>query len=264
MGVKTKISLAQLNTLFKNYNFTKLEATTEGNVDTTYIVSTKTQSYILKKYEYATQTKVKEDCQLLDALKKANLNVSQCREHQKGWYLYEKLQGTTPKLVQLYHIQALARFLSQMHKVTQGAKASTLFYESYEVASLLKKTKKQNYFYYKKLQSLSHYQPKHDGIIHGDIFKDNTVFDGMKIGVFDFIDAGRGSFVFDIAVALVGFGVEERHTSFIGCFLNTYNQGTHIKISQDALKSTMQIARKFYALLRLNHPDLKSRAKELL
>ena len=50
MGVITKITLKQVNALFKNYNFTKLTPTSSGIIDTTYIISTDKKSYILKKY----------------------------------------------------------------------------------------------------------------------------------------------------------------------------------------------------------------------
>jgi len=51
MGVKTTITLKELNELFPTYHFTELTPTTSGIIDTTYIVHAGTTGYILKKYE---------------------------------------------------------------------------------------------------------------------------------------------------------------------------------------------------------------------
>ena len=92
-----------------------------------------------------------------------------------------------------------------------------------EMKKLLSYTKQNFFAYYKKLQYLQNYNSKIDGLIHGDIFKDNTLFDGQKIAVFDFIDSTCGNFGFDVAVCLIGFGAK-KNNYFINLFLKTYNQ----------------------------------------
>ncbi len=75
MGVKTFISLVDVNILFPTFHFTKLRATHEGIIDTTYIVSNEKHSYILKKYEREIDEKIHQDKKLLKNLKASGLNV---------------------------------------------------------------------------------------------------------------------------------------------------------------------------------------------
>jgi homoserine kinase type II len=105
---------------------------------------------------------------------------------------------------------------------------------------------------------------QNDGLIHGDIFRDNIVFDSQKIGIFDFIDSGYGSFLFDCAVALVGFKVKTTDNYFINLFLNTYNQKAPKKLKKADLTAEMDLAAKFYTLLRIYRNKNIKNVKELL
>ncbi|MFA6137897.1 MAG: phosphotransferase [Sulfurimonas sp.] len=264
MGVKTAITLDALNRLFTSYEFTSLVETTSGIIDTTYIVFTKNRSYILKKYERAIAQKIEEDSKLLDALQSFGLNVPKCIESSHGWYLYEKLEGSQPTHIKSYHIQALARFLAKLHQYTYKKVSYQHVIEQDEIASHLNYAKANFFSYYKKLQFLKKQNQKSDGIIHGDIFKDNTVFLGTKIGVFDFIDSACGNFAFDAAVALVGFDAKKNRSSFINLFLGTYNQHSPRKLSKKELLQSIETARGFYALKRIVNFKSTKTAKELL
>lgn len=264
MGVQTFISLVDVNMLFPAFTFTKLRATHEGIIDTTYIVSTATHSYILKKYERDISEKIHQDKKLLKKLKASGLNVPSFVASSEGWHLYEKLKGEQPKDVKSFHIQALARFMAKMHKKTAKMSAHSKFIHRYNIQNVLIFTKLNYFAYYKKLQVLRNLTQKNDGIIHGDIFKDNTIFDGEKIGVIDFIDAANGEFVFDIAVALLTFNTNKNNPYFLNLFLNTYNQKAPKKIHKTQLLKNIKLASKFYALLRINKYKNTSRAKELI
>lgn len=264
MGVKTEISLRKLNQIFPRYNFLSLMPTSSGIMDTTYIVLSKDKSYILKKYERDISDKIEDDKKLLNELKSFGLNVPVCLDENRGWYLYEKLEGSQPKHIQSFHIQALARFLAVLHLYTYKKSCNSNFIDSYEIDKILDYTRSNFFSYYKKLQFLKKYRSKNDGLIHGDIFKDNTVFNAKKIGVFDFIDAGCGSFAFDAAVALVGFNVKKYKHGFINLFLRAYNQHAPKKLSKEELLTQMQIASSFYALLRIYKYKNTSKIKEIL
>ncbi len=73
MGVKTEITLSELNLLFPSYGFTKISPTASGIIDTTYIVHTKTNGYILKRYERDIPHKIILDIRLLNNLKSVGL-----------------------------------------------------------------------------------------------------------------------------------------------------------------------------------------------
>ena len=263
MGVKTTITLSELNKIFTSYNFTKLLETTSGIIDTTYIAYTDENGYILKKYERDISKNIETDIKLLRAMKYSGLNTPLCIEQNSGWYLYEKLQGSEPKNIKIYHIQAVARFLSKFHQHTHKQKCDLKMIDKDEIKSLLDYSKSNYFGYFKKLTPLMKYSSKEDGLIHGDIFKDNTVFENHKIGVFDFIDAACGDFAFDAAVTLVGFDAKKKD-SHINLFLNTYNQHAPRKISKDELLLNIELASRFYALKRVKYQKSTKKAKELL
>ncbi|MBC8238102.1 MAG: phosphotransferase [Helicobacteraceae bacterium] len=264
MGVLTQISLQELKGLFPLYNFIELTPTHSGVIDTTYILSNNNQSYILKKYERDIKTKIDQDRDTLKKLKLSGLNVPECIEESQGWYLYEKLQGKVPENIRTYHIQALARFMGGLHSQQSKQQHTSSFMQNYDCNKILSYLKSHHFAYYKKLQFLHNFSMPNDGFIHGDIFKDNTVFDKEKIGVFDFIDGGEGSFSFDAAVALIGFDAKKHSPYFINLFLKTYNQHAPKKLQKKELLEQLDIASGFYALLRINKYKNTTKAKELL
>jgi len=264
MGVITKLTLEQLNSIFKNYDFISIEATTYGVIDTTYIAKTKHKEYIIKKYERDIKDKIETDKKLLQYLNSSGLNVPAFLEEKDGWYIYEKLSGDIPKNTHTAHIQALARFLSKLHATTYKRGFPTPFLQNCKVQESLDYTKSNYFHYYKKFQHIKNFHMPSEGLIHGDIFKDNTVFDSHTIGIFDFIDSGHGSFLFDCAVALVGFNVRTTDNYYINLFLNTYNQRAPKKLNRSELIYEMDLASKFYTLLRIyRNKDIK-KARELL
>ena len=264
MGVKTTITLKELNELFPSYGFTELTPTTSGIIDTTYIVHSKSAGYILKRYERDIPHKIALDIELLDALKSAGLNVPRCLDNNDGWYIYEKLEGKHPASVKSHHIQALARFMAKMHKETSKIKCTTNMLVEYEVTQALKYVKENFFGYYKRFEFLKNFTHDHDAIIHGDIFKDNTIFNGRKIGVIDFIDSSCGTFAYDVAVALVGFDARGHHDYFINLFLKNYNQHAPRKLKKSEVIEKMKTAANFFALKRVHEYKNTSRAKELL
>lgn len=264
MGVKTEISLKEVNESFTSFNFTNIYPTSFGIMDTTYILSTKKESYILKKYERNISSAINENIELLKNLKLYGLNVPVYIEGKKELHLYSKLKGSKPNTIKTYHIQALARFMAKMHKITYKKCTDQSFLNKNDIETFLSYTKSNFYVYYKKLESLKSDTMGCDGIIHGDIFIDNTVFDKNKIGVFDFIEASSGSFVFDVAVAILSFNAKKHNPYFINLFLNTYNQKSPKKISKKELLLFLETAKKFYALFGIYIHKNTIRAKNIL
>ena len=264
MGIKTVISLDDLNKIFGSYSFTKLTPTLSGIIDTTYIAHTKSKGYIVKKYEREIPLRITKDIVLLSELKSVGLNVPTCLDEKNGWYLYEKLQGKQPQSVKSFHIQALGRFLAKLHKQTSKKSCDYCNRVEDEVTTALKYTKANFFGYYKKFEFLKNFTHKNDALIHGDLFKDNTVFDGTKLGVFDFIDSTCGSFAFDAAVTLVGFDAKINSNYCINLFLRSYNQHAPKKLSKETVLHNMKIASHFYALKRVHKYKNTQRAKELI
>ncbi|EDZ63389.1 putative aminoglycoside phosphotransferase [Sulfurimonas gotlandica GD1] len=264
MGVKTQLSLHELNQLFPSYGFTEIKPTISGIIDTTYIIHNETTGYILKRYERDITRKIELDIKLLNELKSVGLNVPACLDSNYGWYIYEKLEGKQPTNTKSYHIQALGRFLAKMHSQTSKMRCDSNRIIEDEVTQSLKYVKENFFAYYKRFEFLKNFTHKHEAIIHGDIFKDNTIFNGRKIGVIDFIDSSCGTFAYDVAVTLVGFDARERHDYYINLFLKNYNQHAPKKLSKKVVKEKMKFAANFFALKRVHEYKNTSRAKELL
>jgi homoserine kinase type II len=264
MGVKTTITLEELNKLFPTYGFTDLTPTSSGIIDTTYIVHAGNIGYVIKKYERDIPHKIALDKLLLSELRSAGLNVSLCLDDKNGWYIYEKLEGKHPLSVKSYHIQALGRFMAKMHRQTSKIKCKSNVIIEDEVTQSLNYVKANFFSYYKRFEFLKKFTHNHDAIIHGDIFKDNTIFNGKKIGVIDFIDSSCGTFAYDVAVALVGFDAREHHDYFINLFLKNYNQHAPKKLSKKLVKEKMKTAANFFALKRVHEFKNTKRARELL
>ncbi len=258
MGVKRSITLKEVQKLFPDFTFTYLCATADGVVDTTYILD----NYVLKFYERDIQERIEYDAKNLQKLQSIGLYVPRLVAQANGWYLYEKLQGATPKSTRYFHITALARFVAKLHANSYRQRTPFLFLEKYNLKSILQKTKPHHYFYYKKLQSLQHFMMQQDGFIHGDIFRDNTLFHKQKLGVIDFIDSGMGSFAFDMGVTLISFNPKQK-SSLERLFLATYNQHAPKKISHTELKKAISDAAKVYALLRIHTYKNPQKAKLL-
>jgi len=258
MGVKTPITLQEAETLFPHLSLNDLQETSDGVMDTTYLLD----KYVLKHYEREISSKILNDAKTLELLTSHGLNTPKYVASSKGWHLYTRLKGDIPKNISYFHIQALARFLSTMHSIKHKDFQNEYFLQNYKLSNILSYCKKNHYFYYKKLQSLQHFQLNKDGFIHGDLFKDNTLFHGEKIAVFDFIDGGLGAFSFDIAVALLSFNTNKRR-SYTKLFLNTYNQNAPHKITFTLIEKEIKNAAKLYALLRLDKYKNPKKAKEL-
>lgn len=262
MGVVTQITLDELNRVFPSFTFIAITPTSSGIIDTTYIVHTKEKDYVLKRYERDIPNKIVQDAKLLKELKSVGLNVSMHLSQNRGWHLYEKLIGVQPQNVKSYHIQSLGRFLAKMH--TEMSKKRCDSKVKMQVNEELNYVKMSHFSYYKKFEFLKEYAHNAESVIHGDIFKDNTIFNGKKIGVIDFIDSICGTFIFDVAVALVGFDIREKNEYLINLFLTTYNQHAPKKLTKKRVKEEMRVASHFYALKRIGVYKNSFKAKELL
>lgn len=225
-------------------------------VDTTYL----SESYVIRFYERDIKEKIKLDASILLRLHTEGLNVPRLLEVSEDWYLYERLKGDSPRTIKLSHIQAIARFMAKFH--TQKITHPEDCLEKYTIKKTLSEIKQHYFRFYKELEPLKEYKMRCDGFIHGDMFVDNTLFDEQKIAVFDFIDGGSGTYLFDIAVALLSFNPHNRPL-YTNIFLSTYNQRAHKKINLDELHKTIKMAGLFYAMLRIESQKNTSRAKKM-
>ena len=247
MGVKRKISLKELNKIFKGYNFVKLKPTIDGISDTTYIVSNLKKKYILKIYEQASKEVVKEEILLLNFLK----NLPTPKNLTKNFKYYENrlislhsyLKGKSPTKINTKKVKEIGKFLAKFH--TQTKKKSSSNKDIYKNVNFnISKEFKSRYKFIKNVKLKNH------GIIHGDLFIDNAKFKNNRLsGVFDFIQACEGDFRFDLAVVANSWCFDKNHKlnkKLFKTLINSYDKN----FNQKTLLKYMLYASLFYALQR--------------
>ena len=247
MGVKTPLRLEEANALFDGYQFESIHSTNNGITDTTYIVHDKEKSYILKKYEEASQRAIEEEQLLLEKLKQHRLNTPSCLASNGEWHLYTLLDGDILTTIQMKHLQQLARTMAKMHHATKMMKSSQVVLRPDAMAHGLRALKKRHFALYKRLSRIPCDELRSDGVIHGDLFLDNVLFDGERIGVIDFIAAGQGSFAFDLGVATLIWALRGNSDARLRFLLKTYKHAPK-RISLAELCISIQLAAKFYTL----------------
>ena len=202
MGVKTPIVLEAAQRLFPEAGFRALHATNEGIIDTTYIAEAGETRVILKRYEDASLEAIEREALLLRRLRRRELNVPEPLGGNGRWRLFSCLEGGSPKRPELRHIAAVAAFLGNMHRQTRGECAGVAAFCPEAVKEALSRIRRHSPASWHAFAPLAESTlfAQCDGVIHGDLFRDNCVFEGSRIGVFDFIEAGSGSFLLDAAV----------------------------------------------------------------
>ncbi len=251
MGIKTALTLDEANRLFDTYRFTAIHPTTEGVIDTTYIVDDKETSYVLKRFEEADAPQIALERALLARFGACGVAVPQHLCSAADWHLYTRLPGRSPKSASLRQLQSLARALAKMHRCAQGLSAPQQLVDATKISASLNRLKESRYGHYAALRHLRFYTPENDGLIHGDLFPDNTLFNAHHVGIIDFIDAGEGSFAFDLGVTALAWAHRGSTTGRLRLFLQAYNQIAPRKIGLPALLETFKQAAAFYTLSRM-------------
>ncbi|WP_345975622.1 phosphotransferase [Sulfurimonas sp. HSL3-7] len=250
MGVKSALSLEEANRLFEGRRFERLEATTDGIIDTTYIARSGATAYILKKYEEAGRERIEAERALLERFSRCGITVPSHLASSGEWHLYSCLKGRKVTQVNHLHLQSVARTLARMHRCTHSGHRP--IFDPEETALQLRRLRAKEYSSYVRLHRLRDYRPKREGVIHGDLFTDNALFDGGRIGVIDFIDAGEGSFAFDLGVAALDWALRGRNLGYLRRFLRAYNQHAPRKIALHKLIGEIKNAAAFYTLSRID------------
>jgi Ser/Thr protein kinase RdoA (MazF antagonist) len=252
VGIKTELCVSQARALFPHLKILSLQPTREGVIDTTYILETPSAHYILKKYERALKEQREEEAKLLEHLHAHGLNVPIHLGSSNEWQLFSYLKGHTPKRPSLLQLKSLGTFLGKMHALTKGRKSSFTPFEKSGFVKALGKLRRHDLLLAKQLNPLLYFEQRFDGIIHADLFPDNAKFDALRIGVFDFIEAGNGSFAFDAGVTAMSWISTHRQLSRskLQLFLNAYNQNAPRKLTLGLLLTQMENASLAYALQR--------------
>ncbi|MDP3119413.1 MAG: phosphotransferase [Sulfuricurvum sp.] len=251
MGIKTAITLEEVSHIV---SCTLLTPTVNGVSDSVYL----TDESVLKLFESASASAILEEKALL--LHLSHLPVTKHISdifflQKKPCVLYEKLNGKSLIHADNHHIIQIAGFMRRLHQQTAGiASTNTPLFESSRLQALIRQT--QHVPFQEIFDSID-LELSCDGVIHGDLFLDNVLFDNGELsGVFDFIEACEGDFLFDLAVVAISWCLDEKGDySKVDLLLTCYNAD----ISVENFIPYMKYALLYYSTTRyLNHRDYQS------
>ena len=228
MAVYTKISKAELNNFFKNYeisNITRFFGIKEGIENTNYLVKTKKNKFILTIYEK--RINVKElpfFIELMNNLYNSNFKCPRPIPNKNGDYISEIsgkkaalvtfLEGTAKKNLTPENCYDIGLETAKLHKITKKLslkRKNNLSLNSWP--ELIGKIEKDCSKIHKdlsntiktSLKEIEKNWPKKlpSGIIHADLFPDNIFFKKDKFtGIIDFYFSCHDFYSFEIAVCL--------------------------------------------------------------
>jgi len=262
MGVKTSLTLEQANLLFKEYFFETIEPTKDGISDTTYLAFNFDGAYVIKYYENATDEEIDAEVELLKSLHKHGLKVNFVlaeNKDNKRWKLFSYIAGKSALAPSFVEIRQIAIFLAKMHIFSKTDRSVKNVFDAKKIKCELQILKRKNIKVYHQLKELKQMSfSKKIGIIHGDLFIDNAKFVSRKLsGVYDFIEAGRGSFIQDAGITALSWtsGSLAKRAYFLKC----YNSASKVKLSKKELNSGMRFGALYYAMSRFNGKKLEYR-----
>lgn len=251
MGIKTHITITDLPSTLDCRTLTPTE---HGVSDSVYL----TDNGVLKLFEFASEDSIVEERNLLINLShlpvtKHNSDVFFLQE--KPCVLYETLNGQSLKHANDNHIIQIAKFMREFH--TCSATLTSTNIPLFEISRLQMLIDQTQYQPFQQVFDSIDIKLARDGVIHGDLFLDNVLFrDDELSGVFDFIEACEGDFLFDLAVVAVSWCLEGEDDQFkVSLLLSHYNT----PMSFEDFIPYMKYALLYYATTRyISHRDYQS------
>lgn len=242
MGIKTLITLDELSAVFP---CSVLIPSEHGVSDSVYF----TDRGVLKIFETASLSSIQEKRTLLLALSELPItrpisDIFFLRE--KPCALYETLPGKSPESAEKTHIIQIADFMNRFHAQSARRTSSNLrLFERERLQSLIAQT---NYPVFQILFDSIDLELSNDGVIHGDLFLDNALFDNDALsGVLDFTEACEGDFLFDLAVVAASWCLDQTpDRSKIDLLLRYYDRN----IYWEEFAPYMKYALLYYATTR--------------
>lgn len=242
MGVKTVISLEDIHHIFP---CTSLVSSHYGVSDTVYL----TDLGVLKLFESASQEAILVEKHLL--LHLSSLPISKHSSDivilkNKPCVMYEKISGKSLEKAANHHIVQISKFIRDFHtRTAELTSTNTQLFDVFHLASLIDQTR---YLPFQEIFDSIDLDFTNDGVIHGDLFLDNVLFDNdLLSGVLDFVEACEGDFLFDLAVVAISWCLDgEDDHSRVALLLTHYNA----EVTFEKFIPYMKYALLYYATTR--------------
>lgn len=250
MAVFTPLDDAQVASFLERFDAGRLiacEGVASGTENSTFFVTTDRRELVLTLFEQGEHDELPFFVDLLDYLDEYRLPVPGPLHDRRGValqslagkpaLLFPRLPGKHPESPNLAQCRALGDTLGRMHKVGQhfdGHRPNPrdlnwLLARHHQVYAYL--TPADQALMSDEVDS---YQSAFDdpdrlptGAIHGDLFRDNTLFDGDRLGgIIDFYNGCSGELLFDLAIVVNDWASDAhghlepaRHDALLGAYL---------------------------------------------
>jgi len=224
MSVFTTITLVEVQALLRDFSIgevNELQGIAAGITNTNYFVTTDKARYVLTIFEENEMAELSYFVDLMTHLAKHNVpcpkpifdkqGISLHLLKNKPALLVSCLNGKDTELPSVDQCAQVGHALAQMHIAGQSFKhkSHNLRGADWRIATAAKVKDKLSITDQELLKQVLDYQAKLDlsilpqGVIHGDLFRDNVLFDGERLGGFiDFYYACDDVLAFDVAVAV--------------------------------------------------------------
>lgn len=232
MSVFTPVSEAEARALLEHYalgELERLEGIAQGVENTNYFLTTTTGEYVLTLFEHIPRSDLPFYVGLMDHLSHRGVACPQPMQRENGEMLSEvngkpacivtRLAGAPRMEPDAGDCRAAGEILARLHVAGVSYDASLenwrgrAWRESFAAAVAPKLSADENAL----IASENRYQAMHDdtvlprGIIHGDLFRDNVLWDDAgRGGVIDFYFACDDALAYDLAIAVNDWCVAPR------------------------------------------------------
>ncbi|CEI58870.1 homoserine kinase [Candidatus Portiera aleyrodidarum] len=225
MAVFTKLKKKQLILFLNSFNIKKIrkfKEVNQGTENSTFFINTENKKFVLTLFE---QGEYKDLVFFIDLLKflyshcfpvavplKDKNNIRIKKLSGKNALLFPKLYGRHPKKPNIEQCSIIGKTLGKLHSISKYFKLKKqnlrdlnwIILNYYKVIFFLNKTDQKlmfNQIYL--LKNLVKNLKIPQGILHGDLFRDNTLFYGNNIcGLIDFYNGCTGNLLFDLAILI--------------------------------------------------------------
>jgi homoserine kinase type II len=250
MGDYTKLSIQQANDIMELYDLgpvTEIFPLSLGISNSNYKITTSSKNYLLKVSNDKNENELKQEMRVLNYLNERGFEQSlvpyQTKDErsvyhydQKFGVLFDFLDGIPPGPSDIACFE-IGIGLATLHTLEHTDDLSKLRHHedvgfgARQVRDFSKSTKSPkdycesfNHIFPHGLHGFADH-PWETGIVHGDLYSDNTLFKNEKLQtVLDFEQGGRGEYILDLGISLSGTCLEKGRISIplIRSFLSGY------------------------------------------
>ncbi|MCM2129574.1 homoserine kinase [Larsenimonas rhizosphaerae] len=226
MAVFTPLQYDQVSDFLTRYSvgeLTRLDEVASGTENSTFFVTTDRQAMVLTLFEQGDQQELPFFVELLDFLAVRELPIPGPIHDREGIalqrladrpaLLFPRLPGRHPDTATLAQCRAIGDTLGRMHDASRHFKGKrpnprdlrwisatyprVMGYLNAEDQALMR----DEIDAYRSTLSLDAGLPQ--GALHGDLFRDNTLFEGDRLGgLIDFYNGCTGDLIFDLAIVI--------------------------------------------------------------